>query len=133
MKRRGITLLEIVLALGLAAVAMSLLAQLVAIGSDAAASARDRSTAQVVAESVMAEFTSGVAAPVGTSGVWEADPMWAYDVSVASGTSATMNVITVTVAHNVESARPTTFSLTQWLAIPPDPVEEDTTDTEVGL
>ena len=132
MNRRGITLLEIVLALALAAIAMSLLSQLVMTGNRAAAAARDQSKAQMVAQSVMAEFTSGVSLPMSTSGVSEFDPMWSYDVAVSAGNSLTMNVITVTVTHNVDSLRPATFSLTQWLAIPPVPEEEELADEEGG-
>ena len=59
-QRHGITLLEVVLALGLAAIAITLLAQLVTIGSRAAAVARDSSKAQMIAESLMADCVSGV-------------------------------------------------------------------------
>lgn len=125
MNRKGLTLLEIVLSLGLVAVALSLLVQLVMLGNNAAASARDESKAQLVAQSIMAEFTSGIAQPVSTSGDWEVDPMWSYDVTATLSASQTMHIITVTARHNVDSPNPTTFSLTQWLAIPPEPETDD--------
>ena len=126
MKRKGLTLLEIVLSLGLAAIALSLLVQLVTIGNRAAATARDESKAQLVAQSIMAEFTSGIAEPISTSGDWEVDPMWSYEVSATLSASQTMHIITVTAMHKVDAANPVTFKLTQWLAIPPEPVEEET-------
>lgn len=124
-RRKGLSLLEIVLALALAAIAISLLSQLVSAGNRAAASARDRSKAVLVAQSVMAEYVAGIAEPVSTSAVWELDPMWSYDVAVSLNASSTIYIITVTATHNVESASPATFSLTQWLAIPPEPEEEE--------
>lgn len=131
--RSGITLLEIVLALTLAAIAISLLTQLVGLGNRAAANARDQSKAQLVAQSVMAEFMSGIAEPVSTAGVWELDPMWSYDAAVSMNATSTMYIINVVVTHNVESSSPATFSLTSWLAIPPEPEEETSTDTEAGI
>lgn len=129
-QRSGLSLLEIVLAMTLAVIAISLLGQLVSIGNRAAAVARDQSKAQMVAESVMAEITSGVAGePASTSGDWTADPTFSYDVEVTPSSSGTINIITVTVTQNA-AKRPATFSLTQWLAIPPEPEEEETTETE---
>ena len=122
--RDGITLLEIVLALTLAAIAITLLSQLVTLGNNAAASARDRSKAQLVAQSIMADFTSGIAEPVTTQGTWEADDMWSYDVVVSLNASQTINIITVTATLNAEVPNPPSFTLTQWLAIPPEPEEE---------
>ena len=131
--RRGLSLLEVVLSLGLAAIAISLLAQLVRIGIQSAAMARDLSKAQLVAESVMAESTSGITDPVSTSGVYEFDESWSYAVDVVPNASQTINIITVTVTQNVEEAdNPATFTITQWLAIPPEPEEEEALDTEAG-
>ena len=129
--RRGLSLLEVVLALALAAIAISLLGQLVNIGNRAAAAARDLSKAQLVAQSIMAEATSGISDPTSTSGTYEADSMWNYEIDVVPNSTATVNIITVTVTHNVEgSVSPATFSLTQWLLIPVE--EEETTETEDG-
>jgi len=132
-RRSGITLLEIVLALTLAAIAISLLTQLVGLGNRAAASARDQSKAQMVAQSVMAEFTSGIAEPITTAGVWELDPMWSYDAAVSMNATSTMYMINVVVTQNAETSNPATFSLTSWLAIPPEPEEETETETEEGI
>ena len=130
--RKGITLLEIVLALGLSAIAISILSQLVGIGNRSASVARDQSKAQLIAESVMAEFTSGISEPVSTSGDWEMDPTWSYDVTVTLAASQTINVIDIVVTQN-SAANPVSFNLTQWLAIPPEPEEEETTDEEAGI
>jgi len=128
-KRHGFSLLEVVLALAVAAIAISLLAQLINVGQQAAAVARDQSKAQILAESIMAEYTSGVAgtpdALAPSSGVFESDANWSYVVDVALNAGGTINVITVTVTQ-VEANNPISFSLTQWLAIPPEPEEEET-------
>lgn len=130
-RRRGLSLLEVVLALALAAIAISLLGQLVNIGNRSAAAARDLSKAQLIAQSVMAETTSGISDPISTIGTYEMDPMWDYEVNVVPNSTATVNIITVTVTHNVEgSVNPATFSLTQWLLIPVE--EEETTEIEDG-
>ena len=130
--RRSFTLLEIVLAIGLAATAIALLAQLVDQGNRAAASSRDQSQAMLIAQSLMSEFTSGIAEPMSTSGVWEMDDLWTYDVVVALNGSQTINVITVTVSQNIEVS-PASFTMTQWLAIPPEPEEEEeTTEDETA-
>ena len=134
-RRRGITLLEIVLALALAAVAISMLAQLVNIGNRASVVARDQSKAQIIAQSITSEYTSGVAGTpdmiTSSSGVWEADADWSYEVQVTPTSSGTMNIVTVT-ATQVEAKNPASYTMTQWLAIPPEPEEETTTDTEGG-
>lgn len=129
-RRSGLTLLEIVLALAIAAIAMSLLAQLVAIGNRSASASRDQTKAQLIAESVMAEVESGVMLAEVTEGTWETDPSWSYTVAVESQGDVEigmMNIVTVSVSHELtESA----FSLTQWQYVPPEPVEEETTTTE---
>lgn len=129
--RRGLSLLEIVLALGLAAIAISILGQLVNIGNQAAVVARDQSRAQIIAQSIMSDYTSGVMGTADTltssAGFWPADETWSYQVDVVPSSSGTMNVITVTV-QQADVTNPG-FSITQWLAIPPEPEEETTTDT----
>ena len=131
-RRKAISLLEIVLAIALAAIAISMLAQLLSIGNQAAAVARDQSKAQLVAESIMAETTSGIMGdPISTSGEWLMDPTWSYEVAVTPNGSGTINIITVTVTQLVENS-PATFSLTQWLAIPPEPEEEEATEEEAA-
>lgn len=134
--RKGISLLEIVLALGLAAIAIAILGQLVGIGNQAAISARDESKAQLIARSIMAEQMSGVAGPIDAlssiSGVWEADPNWTYSVNVSPDSTGLMNVITVVVAQ-ADAQPPTTFTLTQWIALPPPEEEEETTTDSGGV
>ena len=132
--RRGLTLLEIVLALAICAIAMTLLAQLVGIGNRAAAVARDSAKAQMIAESMMAEVMAGITEAADTSGTYEQDPNWMFEISVTPAPSApdTINVIRVAVSQQGEVARPLTYVLTQWQAIPPEMEEEETDTTDDG-
>jgi len=116
-RREGITLLEIVLALGLMAIAMTLLAQLVFIGNRAARGARDLSKAQLYCESVMSEVVAGIMAPDSVSLTpLDADPKWLYSIDVGTTSSETLNAVRVTVQQDTESTRPTTFTMTQWIS-----------------
>ncbi len=116
-QREGITLLEIVLALGLMAIAMTLLAQLVFIGNRAARDARDLSKAQLYCESVMSEVVVGIRTPDSVSlSPLDADLDWLYSIDVGTTSSETLSAVRVTVQQNTESARPTTFTMTQWIS-----------------
>lgn len=129
--RTGITLLEIVLALAIAAIAMTLLSQLVGIGNRSAAVARDSARAQMIAESLMAEVMAGIAAPQSGQANYEQDPAWSYNLMVSPGPSANINVIQITVTQAAEEiTNPISFTLTQWQAIPPEPLEEETTEDD---
>ena len=63
----------------------------------------------------------------------ELDPMWSYDAAVSMNATSTMYMINVVVTQNAETSNPATFSLTSWLAIPPEPEEETETETEEGI
>lgn len=134
--RKALSLLEIVLAIGLAAIAISILGRLISIGNQSAVASRDQSKAQMIAQSIIAEQTSGVAGPIDaltpTSGTWEADPTWTYKVNVGLDSTGLMNVITVSV-EQTDAQQPTSFTLTQWIALPPPEEEEEETDTGGGV
>ena len=116
-QREGITLLEIVLALSLMAIAMTLLAQLVYIGNRAARDARDLSKAQLYCESVVSEVVVGIMTPDSVSlSPLDADPDWLYSIDVGTTSSETLSAVRVTVQQNTESARPATFTMTQWIS-----------------
>ena len=132
--RVGFSLLEVVLALALAGITMALLAQLVGVANRAASAARDLTKAQLIAESVMAEFASGVMLPQSTSGTWMLDETWEYDAQVETGPSENLYNVVVTVTRAIDDPSPPSFSLTQFLFVPPEPVEEetDTSSTDTG-
>ena len=130
--RDGITLLEIVLALALMAIAASLLAQLVALGARAAHATRDKSRTQLICESVMAEVKAGIllAEPVGWTTV-ESDPGWQYRIDV-SAVSDTLDSVRVSVSGGTESSTVTNFSMTTWIAVPMDTTTDSATDGAAG-
>lgn len=129
--RVAYTLLEVVLALAIAAAAAAMLAQLVGLANQSAASSRDLTKAQLIAESVMAEVAAGVQEPVTSSGnPWDLDPDWTYDVQVAQGASENLNIVTVTASLAIDTQNPVTFSLSQFLFIPPEVIDDETSTTE---
>lgn len=128
-RRQGFSLLEIVLALAVVAVAMSLLSQLVRLASRSAAASRDQTKAQLIAESVMSDLASGVMVGA-SSGEWELDTTWGYEVSEAAGPTDNLSALTVVVTHNIDVPRPASFRLTQWLFEAPEPVADETTATD---
>ena len=118
--RRGLSLLEVILALTILALALAAVGELVALGTRSAASARDVTRAQLLCESKMAELTA-TAYPITSeqSVLFETDPEWAYSIDAQPGNTGGLLSVTVTVEHVLISSRqPASYSLTRWI---PDP------------
>lgn len=118
--RRGLSLLEVILAMTILAIALAALGELVALGTRSAASARDLTRAQLLCESKMAELTTTVY-PITSAQLveFETDPEWAYSLDVQPGVTGGLLSVTVTVEQLVgPGRRPTSYSLTRWM---PDP------------
>jgi type II secretion system protein I len=118
--RRGLSLLEVILALTILALALAALGELVALGTRSGALARDVTRAQLLCESKMAELTT-TAYPISSEQLveFEYDPEWVYSVDVQPIDTGTLLSVTVTVEQLVNSGRrPATYSLTRWI---PDP------------
>jgi type II secretion system protein I len=118
--RRGLSLLEVILALTILALALAALGELVALGTRSGASARDVTRAQLLCESKMAELTT-TSYPISSEQLveFEYDPEWAYSVDVQPIDTGTLLSVTVTVEQIANSGRrPTSYSLTRWI---PDP------------
>ena len=81
-KRSGLTLLEVVLALAILAIAFGILAQLSGLGMRAAREARQLTRGQIYCESIMAEMTSGATAPTQTQGNVPDDPNWTFETAL---------------------------------------------------
>ena len=129
--RAGITLLEIVLSLALLAIATSLLAQLVSLGTRAATAARDQSKAQLLCASIMAEIVSGSLPAQATS--WTPSPTdasWLYQVSTGTTPSETVIAVQVSVQRAAELPRSSSFSLSRWMI---DPLTSTTSTSGSGL
>ena len=123
-RRRGFSLLEVVLALAILVAAIAVLGELVRLGLDNAAAARDLTQAQLLCESKLAELTSGVIEPQSISNAAfaaEIDPEreWTYSIALSPLDLQGLISATVTVTENVSGERqPRQFSLVRWLRDP---------------
>jgi Tfp pilus assembly protein PilV len=118
-----LSLLEVMLALTILAVALTALGELIAIGTRSAATARDTTRAQFLCQSKIAELTTTYLPITPQQQVdFETDPDWVYSIDVQQLDTGGLLAVTVTVQQRVDSARrPVTCSLTQWI---PDPQVE---------
>ncbi len=106
-KRQGMTLLEVVLALAILAMALGLLGQLVQTGARAAAAARDETRAQLACESVLAGVVAGAIAAQSVDGApYEADPEWSYSLDVQPANTYGLISVRVSVVQNIADAIP---------------------------
>ena len=101
---RGVSLLEVILALAILAGAMAAIGELVRIGVRHAGNARDLTAGQLHCQSIMDQLTSG-ALPMGAAAdvPLPFDPEWAYSIEVQSQTLQGLMRVTV-VARRVEDA-----------------------------
>ncbi len=133
---RGLTLLEVVLALAILAAASATLAQLVGIGLRAAAQARDTTEAQLMAESLMSEIAAGITLPDQISSApLPDDSSWLASAFVQPATLPGVLQVTLLVERDPQyGGRPSSFQLTRWIRDPqlPYPVEEEEETSSTG-
>lgn len=114
-KRKGLTLIEVLVATAIFLISLVAIGQLINASSDQAIDVQLRSRAARLAQSKMSEYTSGIRSldGGGTSGDFEEDfePGWNYTVAVeADSTAASLYKVTVTVNYGEVST-----SLTQYV------------------
>lgn len=139
--RRGLSLLEVILAIAILAGCIAAIGELVRLGMLHAEEARDLTKAQLLCESKIAEIAAGVVpAEAASMAPFEQDPLWTYSVVVNSLDDQSLLSVQVTV-QQTESPRgqPLTVSLTCWMIDPSlalmeeesmEPTEEMTEPTE---
>ena len=133
--RRGLTLLEVLLALAILGGALATIGELMRIGARNAEIARDQTTAQLLAESTMAELEIGFL-PLQAQGQTpvadvEHQDEWFYSVEIQPIDDGTMVTVQVLVEQNPDIfSRPVSFTLTRWLI--DETLLETTTSTETG-
>jgi prepilin-type N-terminal cleavage/methylation domain-containing protein len=118
--RRGLSLLEVMLALAILGGSLAVLGQLVRIGARSAAVARDSTTAQLLAESKMAEIASGIILPE-TVFQEPADETGEWLCSVETQSIDQEGLLAVRVLVEQDPAyttQPVTFLLTRWIVDP---------------
>lgn len=124
--RRGFSLLEAILALAILTSAIAVLGELVRMGSQHAALARDLTQAQFLAESTMNEIAAGLQGAVGAVADAPIDPTlaggdasWVYSVVASPLELPNLVAVQVTVRKNQPSnKRPASFTLTRWMKDP---------------
>ena len=117
---RGLSLLEVVLAIAIMGVAMMIISNLVSLGSNFASLTKWRSEAQILCNTKMAEISSGVLPleTVSTANIPE-NPEWTYSIQVqASDLTGLLLVQVAVVPANMQIEKFEPFLLTRLL---PDP------------
>ena len=115
---RGLSLLEVILALAILGVSMSAISQLFFLGSRSASQATLRNEANILADTKMAELVAGIleARSTGQTGIAEA-PGWVYSIKMDDGDQPGLLVATVTV-QTADEQIPVSLSITRFF---PDP------------
>lgn len=118
--RRGLTLLEIILALTIFFGAMAALSQLAWSGSRAAIQARLKTQAIVRCETKLAEVLAGIEALGPKSNVaFPDDSKWTYSVSIGDSPFPDLLQVQVTVGHTGNNSLANVqFSLNRWMRDP---------------
>lgn len=105
--RRGMTLLEVVIALALFLAAMSAIAEILRMGSDSSVKAQLRAEAALLGESKLNEVVAGIIplTPV-QSQAFEDSPKWTWTLEVEDDTTLSLKHILLTVHHLNSADKP---------------------------
>ena len=118
-RRRGLSLLEVVLSIAILGVALATIGQLIRIGARNAVMARDLATAQLYCESTLNEVACGAIAPTSGSGTLDDLGDWTYELTVDSTDQENLLAVKVVVTQDAEQySRPVTFTMTRWMIDP---------------
>ena len=121
--RRGLSLLEVMLAIAILGGALAVIGELIRIGARNAEAARDTATAQRLCETKMAEIAAGLLLPEPVTSAPVEDycqpDEWLYSVQVEQVNSEGMIAVWVTVEQNPSVvSRPVSFTLVRWMMDP---------------
>lgn len=119
--RRGLTLLEVMLAIAIFGMSLVAIGELIRIGSVNAAAARDLTEAQRLCNNVMAEVGAGIIPPdAATDTPVEGSEEWLYSIeSEPLEEQAGLLWVSVTVQQDPNLyTKPATFMLVRWMADP---------------
>ena len=125
-KKKAFSILEVILALAILTGAIAVLGELGHFGFLNAKASQDLTRAQLLCESKMAEFTSGVTIPQTVQGVafdtidQDSNIPWVYSVDMEQVPNQVgLIALRVTVSQNLPgSQRPLSFALTRWIIDP---------------
>lgn len=126
-ERRGLSLLEVVLAIAILGIAMVAIVELLNIGYRAAISSRLRTEAALLCDSKMAEVAAGVLPVQGMSlTTLPENPTWNYSIDVQPSSQLGLLTVTVTVRQATNTAVPVSMSVVRLMPDPDfDPSEGD--------
>lgn len=129
--RRGLSLLEVILAIAIFGTSLAIIGELVRIGSNSAAAARDLSDGQRLCSNLMNEIAAGVLPPTAVSQTsCLEDATWLYSVAADATEIEGLLAVTVTVEQDPQFySRPHSVTLVRWVA---DPAMLETEITEEG-
>ena len=98
--RRGMTLLEVVIALAMFFAAMSAISQILKMGSDSAIRAQIQAEGTLLGESKLNEVIAGIVPlQAATDQPFEDAPQWSWSLSVEDDTDVAIKRLMLTVAH----------------------------------
>jgi len=137
MKKAGFSLLEVILALAIAAGSIAVLGEASRLALRNAEVARDLARAQLLCESKLAEVVTGIIAAEAVSNVaFDAtttasidpnEPAWLYSIETQPTDEDGLISVRVTVTRDLPAAKyPVRFSLVRWM---PDPNATSSTDS----
>ncbi len=119
--RRGLTLLEVMLAIAIFGMSLVAIGELIRIGSVNAAAARDLTEAQRLCNNVMAEIGAGITPPDAASDTpVEGNEDWLYSIeSEPLEEQEGMLWVSVTVQQDpAQNSKPAKFTLVRWMTDP---------------
>jgi Tfp pilus assembly protein PilV len=113
------TILEVLLALLVLVVALAGIGSLTTMGRQSGADARDLTMGQLLCEGKMAEISSGILPAGSSSGIFQEDPDWIFNVQSSPADTPGLLSVRVTVTQNPQTYdQPMEFVLVRWV---PDP------------
>jgi hypothetical protein len=125
----------VILAIAILGGSLAILGELVRIGTRSAHAARVNSTAQLLADSIVAELTAGITLPESTEGVVDSFGgfAWSYVVQVEQVDQQGLLAVAVTVRENLDvSQQPVSYTLVRWMIDPETEYELESAAAEAA-
>jgi general secretion pathway protein I len=121
--RRGLSLLEVLLALAILGGSLAAIGELMRIGARSAEASRDQTTAQLLGETVMSQIAAGLLPPQAVSSAQIDDPMfqleWSYSIVIEQVDQQGLIAVWVTIQQSADvAARPVAYTLARWMIDP---------------